>query len=99
MKANRNDILEIFGKQQETHMPTEIIHSFRQTTPHPGTFGLNPLTIAAVIALAMLHFIGAIMLERSQAGPAIEISALAAMNDDVKCSTEMERRERSLPYD
>ena len=80
-------------------MPTEIIPSFSKIASHSRAYDLNPLAIAAAVALAMLHFTSVIMLERSQAGPAIEISALAAMNDDVKCSAEMERQERSLPYD
>ncbi len=79
-------------------MPIKITHSVPQVAPGPRTSGLNSLAIAA-IALATLHIVIGITLERSHAGPAQEVSALDEVNGDVKCSTETERQERTLPYD
>jgi hypothetical protein len=79
-------------------MPTKITYSVPQIAPRSRASRLSPLMIAAV-TLTMLHLIGGIMLVHSQAAPVTEISALAALNDDVKCSTEMETQERTLPFD
>jgi hypothetical protein len=85
-------------------MPTEITRAptpiaARSRTPNISPLTVSPLTIAATIAFVVLHLVSGVLLERSQARPAAEPSALAALDDEAKCPAETRLPEPSLPYD
>ena len=79
-------------------MPTEI-RSPASQLPRGKGFGLNSLTIAAVIAFVFLHLVSGIMLTSSHARSTVEEPAFAAPDDDTECSVQAKQQERSLPYD
>jgi hypothetical protein len=79
-------------------MPTEIRRPASQL-PRCKGFGLNSLTIAAVIAFVFLHLVSGIMLTSSHASSTAEVSASAVPDDDAECSARAKQQERSLPYD
>ncbi len=79
-------------------MPTEIRRSAAQIACARG-FGLNSLTIAAVIAFVFLHLVSGIMLTSSHARSTIEESTFAVPDQEVECSVSAKQQERSLPYD
>jgi hypothetical protein len=90
-----------------TRAPTPIVG--RSRTPEVNPLTVSPLTIAATIAFVVLHLVSGVLLERSQASPAAEPSALAALrgeafhgealDDEAKCLAEIRTPEPSLPYD
>jgi hypothetical protein len=89
-------------------MPTEITRASTpiagrsrtpEVTPKVSPRTVSPLTIAATIAFVVLHLVSGVLLERSQASPAAEPSALAALDDEAKCPAEIRPPEPSLPYD
>lgn len=94
-------------------MPTEITRASTpiigrsrtpEVTPKVSPLTVSLLTIAATIAFVVLHLVSGVLLERSQASPAAEPSALAALHDgalddEAKCPAEIRPPEPSLPYD
>jgi hypothetical protein len=47
----------------------------------------------------MLHLLGGVIVEHSQAGERIEPQAFAAPDDDAKCAAEPRPPEPTTPYD
>jgi hypothetical protein len=94
-----------------TRAPTPIVGRSRKpkVAPEVSPLAVSPLTIAATIAFVVLHLVSGVLLERSQASPAAEPSALAALHDqalhfealdfEAKCPAEIPPPEPSLPYD
>ena len=83
-------------------------------TPNVRSLTVSPLIIAATIAFVVLHLVSGVLLERSQASPVAEQSALAVLHDEAlnseafhngvlddeaKCPAEIRPPEPSLPYD
>jgi hypothetical protein len=80
-------------------MPTEIRPANPPFIAPSNVHSLSPLAVAATIAFAILHLVSGVMLERSHASPADEVSAFAALDDEANCLSEMKPPEPSLPYD
>jgi hypothetical protein len=79
-------------------MPTQTSRPSAPAIGYSRTSSIVPLAIAAGLALA-LHLVSAIMLDRSHASPGIEPAALAAIDDEVTCTSQTRPQESSLPYD
>jgi hypothetical protein len=80
-------------------MPAEMKSASASVTEHSRAPGSGTLVIAATLAIAMFHLVSGVMLDRSHARPAIEPTALAALDDEARCSADVRSPERSLPYD
>jgi hypothetical protein len=64
-----------------------------------NALSISPPAVAATVLFVVLHLVSGIMLERSHARPAIEPTAFAALDDEVKCPAEARQREPSFPND
>jgi hypothetical protein len=80
-------------------MPTEIRRSPPRIVVRRNALGVSPFSIATVTAFVILHLVTGVTLARSHAGPALEISAFAALDDEAKCPVELKQPEPALPYD
>jgi hypothetical protein len=77
-------------------MPTEIRRCSVPSIAPSRTLRLSPATIALTVAFIAFHLISGVLLERSQASPAI---ASAASGDDLTCPMAPPPPEQALPYD
>jgi hypothetical protein len=80
-------------------MPTEMKSVSASAAGHSRTVGLSSLVIAATIAIAMLHLVSGVMLDRSHARPMNEPAASAAPDEEATCPPEVRPPERLLAYD
>lgn len=85
-------------------MPTEITRPSVSIVEHSRTLesgprSISPLAIAAILLFVVVHLVGGIMVEHSQARSAVEPAAFAALDDAVRCSVQARQRDPSLPND